>query len=123
MGAVNTIAMRDGRMTGHNTDMIGVRDSLRDGLPDARFDRVLQFGAGGAGAAVATALLSSGVRRLELSDVDAARAEALAASLSSRFDAKVVVRRAGDHDTHRIDGIVNARPVSMKTEPGMPIVA
>ncbi|WP_288338635.1 shikimate dehydrogenase [uncultured Sphingomonas sp.] len=123
VGAVNTIAMRDGRMTGHNTDMTGFRDSLRDGLPDARLDRVLQFGAGGAGAAVATALLSSGVRRLELSDVDAARAEALAASLTSRFDAEVVVRRAGDHDTHMIDGIVNASPVGMKTKPGMPIAA
>ncbi|MCT8001278.1 hypothetical protein NZL82_05235 [Sphingomonas sanguinis] len=39
VGAVNTTAMRDGRMTGHNTDMTGFCDSLRDGLPDARLDR------------------------------------------------------------------------------------
>ncbi len=46
-----------------------------------------------------------------------------AASLSSRFDAEVVVRRAGDHDTDMIDGIVNASPVGMKSKPGMPIAA
>ncbi|WP_294336465.1 shikimate dehydrogenase [uncultured Sphingomonas sp.] len=121
VGAVNTIAIRDGHLTGHNTDMIGFGDSLRAGLPDATLDRVLQLGAGGAGAAVATALLTAGVRRLELCDVDAGRASALAMTLRQRFAADVVVRAASDHDTVAIDGIVNASPVGMMSKPGMPI--
>lgn len=121
VGAVNTIAIHDGHLTGHNTDMIGFGDSLRAGLPDATLNLVLQLGAGGAGAAVATALLAAGVGRLELCDVDAERARALAATLRQRFAADVVVRTPGDHDTVAIDGIVNASPVGMMSKPGMPI--
>src|SRR5689334_17575670 len=33
VGAVNTVAMRDGRMVGYNTDMIGFRDSFARELP------------------------------------------------------------------------------------------
>ncbi len=33
VGAVNTVAMRDGRMVGYNTDMIGFRDSFARDLP------------------------------------------------------------------------------------------
>lgn len=123
VGAVNTIAIRDGQLMGHNTDMIGFGESLRAGLPDAKLDRVLQLGAGGAGAAVANALMAAGVGRLELCDVDADRAQALAVTLRQRFAADVVVRAAGDHDTRAIDGIVNASPVGMQSQPGLPIAA
>src|SRR6185312_5559883 len=61
VGAVNTVAMREGRLVGHNSDMQGFRESFLAGLPDAPTGRVLQLGAGGAGAAVASALLSLGV--------------------------------------------------------------
>ncbi|OTJ05132.1 hypothetical protein CAZ33_34315 [Pseudomonas aeruginosa] len=55
---------------------------MRDGhgpLPRRRRprQRVVQMGAGGAGAAVAHALLAEGVERLALFDVDPARALAL----------------------------------------------
>src|SRR6185312_8180186 len=60
VGAVNTIAMREGRLVGHNSDMQGFRESFLTGLPGAPVSKVLQMGAGGAGAAVASALLSMG---------------------------------------------------------------
>ena len=40
------------------------------GLPEASFERVVQIGCGGAGAATAYALLSRGAARLDLFDVD-----------------------------------------------------
>lgn len=124
VGAVNTVAIRDGRTIGHNTDMTGFRDSLTLGLPDARLAQVLQLGAGGAGAAVANALLSLGVERLHLLDVDQARATDLAARLAERFGAdRVVARPTGDEDTADIDGIVNATPIGMASVPGSPIAA
>ncbi|RZK02113.1 MAG: shikimate dehydrogenase [Novosphingobium sp.] len=118
VGAVNTIAIRDGRLTGHNTDMEGFRDSVREGLPGAPMGRVLQLGTGGAGAAVGCALLSLGVERLILADVDPARAQALAEALEARFGAgRVAVQDSAALSTDAVDGIVNATPMGMAANP------
>src|SRR3954454_8105620 len=58
LGAVNTVVLRDGRAVGHNTDWSGFARSFDRGLADAALDRVVLLGAGGAGAAVAHALLT-----------------------------------------------------------------
>lgn len=122
VGAVNTIAMREGRLVGHNSDMQGFRESFLAGLPGASIDRVLQLGAGGAGAAVASALLSLGVGVLQLTDVDPGRAEALAAMLARRFGRnRVGAVPLQTIDTSPIDGIVNTTPVGMSATPGTPI--
>jgi shikimate dehydrogenase len=123
VGAVNTVAMRDGRLVGHNTDMIGFRDALEAGLPGAKRDRVLQLGAGGAGAAVANALLSLGVGELILSDIDSDRAVALADRLGEQYagSARVVYAEAASLDPATIDGVVNATPIGMTSNPGTPI--
>jgi len=124
VGAVNTVEMRDGRLIGHNTDMAGFRTSLETGLPDRKLDRVLQLGAGGAGAAVANALLSLGTANLEIADVDQARAAALGARLADRFDAaRVSALGVADVDTVGIDGIVNTTPMGMVAYPGAAIAA
>ena len=70
LGAVNLVVFDDGRLIGYNTDWMGYRDGLIAGLPEASFDRVVQVGCGGAGAATAYALLSCGTSRLDLFDVD-----------------------------------------------------
>src|SRR5580704_12072270 len=71
LGAVNTVVFgRDGRAVGHNTDWSGFAESFRRGLADVRRNRVVQFGAGGAGAAVAHALLTLGVDELAIVDTD-----------------------------------------------------
>ncbi|WP_179562408.1 shikimate dehydrogenase [Sphingomonas sp. R3G8C] len=121
-GAVNTVAIRDGRLIGHNTDMPGFRESLLAGLPGAALGHVIQLGAGGAGSAVANALLSLGVARLELVDPDAPRAQALAADLAPRYPAaQIDVTALAALDTTPADGIVNATPIGMASKPGMPI--
>src|SRR5207244_3163557 len=80
----NTVVFRDGRALGHNTDWSGFARSFDRGLADATLDRVVLLGAGGAGAAVAHALLTLGTGRLTIADVDARRARELAGSLGSR---------------------------------------
>ena len=67
LGAVNTVVLRDRRRIGHNTDWWGFAEGFRRGLPDVRRERVVQLGAGGAGAAVAHAALTLGVDRLRSS--------------------------------------------------------
>ncbi|MFP3481328.1 shikimate dehydrogenase, partial [Burkholderia sp. SIMBA_057] len=72
----------------------GFARSFRRGLPDASLARVVQLGAGGAGAAVAHAPLQMGAAELTIFDVDGARAIALAGELQQRFPAARVA--AGD---------------------------
>ena len=63
LGAVNTVVLRDGKRVGHNTDSYGFAHAFRRDLAGVATGSVLQLGAGGAGAAVAYALLGEGVRR------------------------------------------------------------
>ena len=119
LGAVNTVVLRDGRRVGHNTDCSGFAEGFRRGLPDAPRARVVQLGAGGAGAAVAHALLSEGVGHLVIADTDAPRAETLAGALNQRFGAG---RAAAGTDLpaamRHADGLVNCTPVGMAKFPG-----
>jgi len=122
VGAVNTVEMRGGRLIGHNTDMTGFRTSLDLGLPGRAQGRVLQLGAGGAGAAVANALLSLGTGHLEIADMDRARAAALATKLTARFgEARVSALDLASIDTAAIDGIVNTTPMGMAANPASAI--
>lgn len=122
VGAVNTVSIRNGKLYGFNTDMAGFRDSVAEGLPDVALGNVVQLGAGGAGAAVANALLSLGVGTLQLVDVDEDRARLLAEDLASRFtSARIIARTPDAVETAVADGIVNATPIGMNGKPGMPI--
>lgn len=124
LGSVNTVVLRDGRRLGHNTDMWGFRESFRRGMAGVRRDTVLLVGAGGAGVAVAHALLDLGAARLLVHDTDAARAAALAARLEARFGAGRAAT-AGDPGAAlgEADGVVNATPVGMAKLPGTPLPA
>jgi quinate/shikimate dehydrogenase (NAD+) len=124
IGAVNTVLFAGGRRIGHNTDGSGFAESFRRALPDVRRERVVLFGAGGAGAAVAHALLTLQTRELVLVDTDTRRARELAEVLCGRFGAGHAV--AMDDPAAAIrnaDGMVNATPVGMAKFPGMPLPA
>lgn len=124
LGAVNTVVFDRGKRVGHNTDWFGFSESLRRGLPDIRMDTVLQVGTGGAGAAVAFALLSLGARTLFLNDLETARAEELAAKMAEHFpDRAVEVVDDVTAPSRIANGFVNASPVGMEKYPGSPIGA
>jgi shikimate dehydrogenase len=124
LGAVNTVVLDGGRRVGHNTDWWGFAEAFRRDLAGAPREAVVLLGAGGAGAAVAHALLVSGVRELRIVEADAARGLALAAALAARFGTG---RAAGGWQAadavDGADGIVNATPVGMAKLPGMPLPA
>ena len=124
IGAVNTVVFRGGRKTGHNTDWWGFAENVRRFLPGAALGRVVQVGAGGAGAAVAHALLTLGAQDLALHDLDARRAAALVHALNARFGAGRA-RLAGDLDAELAgaDGLVQTSPVGMQGHPGLPVPA
>ena len=124
LGAVNTVLIREGRFVGHNTDHSGFGAALRRGLPDARLDSVVQMGAGGAGAAVAYALLKAGTGSLALIDLDYERVSVRAEALAALFPGRTVrAVRAADvaEALTGADGFVQATPVGMHSHPGLPI--
>jgi shikimate dehydrogenase len=120
--AVNLVVFDAGRLRGYNTDWLGYRDGLIAGLPDASFQRVVQIGCGGAGAATAYALLSEGAERLDLFDADPRRADELAARMRSRFPSQVITTLSPDQLASAIEGasgIVHATPMGMLHHPGV----
>ena len=124
LGAVNTVLLRDGKRIGHNTDWSGYAEAFRRNMEGVALDRVVQLGAGGAGAAVAHALLTMGVGQLTIQDMDPARAQALAASLSERFGAGRAVACADLPAAMAVaDGLVHCTPTGMAAHPGLPLPA
>ncbi|PYB86106.1 shikimate dehydrogenase [Pseudomonas koreensis] len=124
IGAVNTVVLKDGKRVGHNTDCLGFAEGFRRGLTDAARERVVQMGAGGAGAAVAHALLSEGVRQLTIFDVDRERAESLANNLNQHFGAsRAQAGRDLPGALAQADGLVNTTPMGMAKLPGSPVPA
>lgn len=124
LGAVNTVLLRDGKRIGHNTDWSGYAEAFRRNMEGVALDRVVQLGAGGAGAAVAHALLTMGVGQLTIQDMDPARAQALAASLSERFGAGRAVACANlPAAMAAADGLVHCTPTGMAAHPGLPLPA
>ncbi|NNA66884.1 shikimate dehydrogenase [Pseudomonas gessardii] len=123
IGAVNTVVWCEGKRIGHNTDCLGFAEGFRRGLPDAARQRVVQMGAGGAGAAVAHALLAEGVGQLSVFDVDNDRAQSLAANLNQYFGPRACAGSNLDSAMAAADGLVNTTPMGMAKLPGMPVPA
>ncbi len=122
--AVNTVVLRDGRRVGHNTDWWGFAENFRRRMPGAPMRRVVQLGAGGAGAAVAYAAMTLGAGQLTLIDVDLAKAQAVAGALCERFGAgRAVAATDAARALAEADGLINTTPVGMAKHPGLPLPA
>lgn len=124
IGAVNTVILSGEKRIGHNTDYMGFAESFRSGLPDADMSRVVLIGGGGAGAAVAHALLSLGAGRLAIVDIHLDRARNLAAGLAAQYGPDRATA-APDIDVAMgsATGLVNATPMGMVQHPGLPLAA
>lgn len=125
VGAVNTVAIAaDGRTTGYNFDRRGWRNSFEEsfGRDSAKDAKVVLVGAGGAGRAVAFALMDLDVKVLVIHDRDGARASALCADLIAHFGAtRARVTTDLEADIAAADGVVNATQVGMRGFPGNPV--
>ena len=128
LGACNTVLItEDRKLTGYNTDRSGFASALSLELPEANLTDVILLGAGGAGSAVADALLGAGTQRLSLIDPQPQRAQATADRIQAAAPAGSTVDiRIGD-STNALDwipqatGLVNASPVGMFPHPGIPV--
>jgi len=127
IGAVNTVAIAaDGRTTGYNFDRPGWRRGFEEtlGADSARGATVVQVGAGGAGRAVAFALMDLGIALLVLHDRDIERARALCSDIATYFGPSRC--RLADNLESEIavaHGVVNATQTGMRGFPGNPVPA
>jgi len=121
IGAVNTVVMAEGRLTGHNTDGPGWGWGFRRALPGADLTRVVLLGAGGAGSACADAVLRLGARELVIVDCEVERSTELAARMNSihgpRCSETADIARA----LAGASGLIHATPTGMTKIPGMPL--
>jgi shikimate dehydrogenase len=122
IGAVNTVQFANGRRKGFNTDASGFADSFQRGLPGAPLERVVQIGAGGAGAATAYAMLKLGTERLSIVDTSPGRAADLVNNLSRFFGpSRLAVALDPREAVRDAQGLVHATPTGMHEHPGLPL--
>jgi shikimate dehydrogenase len=116
LGAAN-VARRnpDGSWHGDQVDGLAFVAAVRaaGGAPEGA--RALQVGAGGAGSAIALALLEAGVAELALHDADPDRRDALVERLRERFGDRATT---GSPDPAGFGLVANATPMGMR--PGDP---
>jgi shikimate dehydrogenase len=122
IGAVNTVVFDGGRRVGHNTDCWGFAQAFREAASGAPLEKIVQLGAGGAGAAVAHAVLDLGAEHLSVADRDQTRAERLAADLCMHFGPGRAIA-VSDIATAMVDasGLIHATPTGMASHPGLPL--
>lgn len=110
IGAVNTVKIDGGKLTGYNTDAHGFITSLKANFGEVKDARVGVFGAGGAARACVYALEEEGAD-VTIFARDISKGKALANDLNADF------RELSDDCTSLVktlDVIVNATPLGMK---------
>ncbi|WP_166647073.1 shikimate dehydrogenase [Prosthecobacter fusiformis] len=124
LGAVNTLAIRDGKMHGFNTDGPGFLSSVKEAFnADVKDLRILILGAGGgAGRAVAVQSVLAGCRHLLLATRTESKLVPLMQELATIPDSTTQLSVCTlDHDDlarqlQNVDLIVNATSLGMKAE-------
>jgi shikimate dehydrogenase len=116
LGAVNTVVRRGGVLVGESTDGEGFVTALRG---DEGFDpagkRCLVVGAGGAARAVIVALAEAGAAEVVVAGRTPERVAAAAALAGGRG------RVGTTKEASAVDLVVNATPLGMGGDPGLPV--
>jgi shikimate dehydrogenase len=121
LGAVNVLhRIAPRRWRGDMTDGTAMVGALRRAGCEPAGRRALVVGAGGAGSAVALALVEARVASLAVADTDAKRRDALLARLKSLPGAAVA---AGGADPGGFGLVVNATPAGMRPDDPLPVDA
>jgi shikimate dehydrogenase len=118
--SANSVRRRpDGSWYADNFDGVGFIDGLKAGGHQIAGRRILQVGAGGAGASLAYCLAEAGAAEIRLTDIDAGRAQTLATLVAKAFpNCRVEV---GEADPSGMHMAINATPVGMHTADPLPL--
>ncbi len=124
IGAINTVTVKAGELSGYNTDYQGFIEALKGrNAGDLDFDSkdkdVFVFGAGGAAKAVIYGLMDLGAKRIAIADIDEGKSERLASSIVDRHKGSSLITVVKDRQKYeefisKADLLINATPCGMK---------
>jgi shikimate dehydrogenase len=118
LGAVNVLRRQpDGRWEGDMFDGLGYVQALRKNGCDPQGKSALLIGAGGAGSAIAHALVQAKVSRLSIVDPQVERCAPLVQRLNGLSLCPV---SSGLAQVHGFDLVINATPMGMKPDDPLP---
>ncbi|MDF3216235.1 MULTISPECIES: shikimate dehydrogenase family protein [Mesorhizobium] len=109
----------DGSWYADNFDGVGFIDGLKAGGHQIAGRRILQVGAGGAGASLAYCLAEAGAEEIRLADIDTGRAEKLAALVAQVFPKCRI--QVGEAEPSGMHMAINATPVGMHAGDPLPL--
>jgi shikimate dehydrogenase len=119
LGSVNVLRRNDdGSWDGEMFDGLGMLGGITSQGGNPKDKKTLLVGAGGAGTAIAQALLEAGVSELAIHDADAARRDGLVNLLKQHYGSRVY---AGSNNPAGFALVVNATPMGMRAEDPYPV--
>ena len=122
MGSANTIKFTQQGPRAFNTDHSGFVAAYHARFGAVLPGRVLMLGTGGVGRAVAFGLADLGASEIVLFDLDASKAESLAAAVEAHAPVKVTLATPEMlHDLTGFDGAINCTPLGMVGRDGSPL--
>lgn len=115
VGAVNTLAIEDGRITGFNTDVYGLIRNIREGVPGFDFANgaALIIGAGGAARAAVYGLQQAGAKTIRIAN----RTQEHAEKIARDFGVGLQECDTGAAGLKDVALLVNTTPLGMKGQP------
>lgn len=120
-GSANALRREpDGSWSAENFDGLGFVQGLRSQGHEPRGKRVLLVGAGGAGVAIAAALVQSGIEHLTIMDTSHTKAAALVDRLVAYRPGIAVATQAPRMEA--FDLAINATPLGMRPDDPLPFV-
>lgn len=117
-GAVNTVLNRRGRLTGYNTDVIGIQRQIEEAGFPVKGKKAVVIGAGGAARAVLVALEQLNLAEVAVINRTASRAEELVNIFENRKTEIIYESASLDEEEYAelvkdADLIINTTPVGM----------
>ena len=118
IGAANTLYFsKNGRIHADNTDGYGFIQNIIDEIPDYDFydKTAIIYGAGGSSRAIASALISNGIREIGITNRTRSKAQIISENLGAKVS--VVDWRAAPETITNADIIINATSMGMLGQP------
>ncbi len=118
IGAVNTVANKDGSLKGYNTDMDGFLEPFKKKKLNIADTKVLLLGAGGAARAIVAGFAKEKANSITIANRTMENANNLSEfSKKIGLDANAIKIEDANYSAKDYDIIVNATPIGLKNEP------
>ncbi|UFT97845.1 shikimate dehydrogenase [Radiobacillus kanasensis] len=116
IGAVNTVACRDGKWIGYNTDGIGYKQSLKDSFPSLFTGQknVLILGAGGAARGIYYALSQGEFPKVDIANRTKEKAKEFLSLKEKQIETNILDYAEAERTLSQYDLIVQTTSVGMK---------